>query len=144
MARQFNGATDRDRPSLEAGGFLVVTGENAWSIDRIFDPVLNPLLTPAKRFVRRVVKELDKSPRCYARSVRQHEYALNTNGLVAVRKLTFGFGPFSFLGKRLFANSTAIKLNDRLQGLAAAKWPVIPSIGHVYVGVARKPDTAPK
>jgi ubiquinone/menaquinone biosynthesis C-methylase UbiE len=129
---------------MKPGGYLIVTGDNSWSLNFALDPVKNPVSLHARRIVRKMLMRFDGKPasRYHLRSVRQLDSCLKTAGLKKIKRMTLGFGPFSFLGKIVFPDSTGIKIHGKLQALADRRWPVLRSTGHVYVAVARKPGPA--
>lgn len=116
------------------GGYLIITTDNRWALYRLLDPVLNPILDPLKRLIRR--SEQKARPTVY--SLRRFNAALKNSGLRSVSGVTLGFGPFSVLNFRLFSDSFAIRVHERLQRAADRGSFLLRNGGHVYAVLARK------
>ena len=127
---------------VRPGGFLVVTGDNTWSLDFVFDPFRNPILAPMKRWANAIMRRFGREsrPSCLLRSVSQMDAAIRGAGLQTVRRATMGFGPFTFAGKNILSDSAGWKLHQSLQVLADSSWPVLRSTGHIYIALVRKPE----
>ena len=115
-------------------GHLIVTTDSRWALYRLIDPVLNPILDPIKRLIRR--SERKARPTVY--SLRRFNAALKNAGLRPVSGVTLGFGPFSVLNFRLFPDSFAIRVHERLQRAADRGSFLLRKRGHVYAVLARK------
>ncbi len=127
---------------VKPGGFLVITGDNTWSLNFVLDPLRNPVLGPFKRWARAVMQQLGRGPRahCLLRSVSQLDRAIRGAGLQILRRATIGFGPFTLAGKNLLGDATGWKLHQRMQILADGGWPVLRSTGHIYIALVKKPN----
>ena len=63
-------------------------------------------------------------------------------GLEPVAGATFGFGPFTLLGRRLLPDPVGVRVDASLQSLADRGVPGVRSAGAQYLVVARKPTSA--
>ena len=118
-----------DLPGLEIAGEVVACGAKAtrWKIGDMLER-LNLRTAPRPRLYRHSIKHIDQ--------------LLFQTGLQKVRGATLGFGPFTFLKRKLLAEHVGIVLHRRLQTLADRQWPGIRSLGTEYVVMARKSQTA--
>jgi hypothetical protein len=55
-----------------------------------------------------------------------------------VRGVTFGFGPFTLLGRQVLPRRWAVALHDRLRALAERGAPGLAQAGIEYLVLARK------
>jgi ubiquinone/menaquinone biosynthesis C-methylase UbiE len=130
---------------LRPGGFAIVTADNSWNIHSLFDPLYNPMFSFVRRRARRLLQIVRKQPpvlRYYQRSIRKVDSCLQRSQLRNVKRVTLGFGALRFFGKKLFSESTGIRIHRTLQNLADRNWPVIRSTGRIYIAVAEKPAKA--
>jgi len=132
---------------LRPGGALIVNVDNRLRMDRLIDPVMNPafapLKGPAKRLaealgVRRFPEGLRPSPRVGSASA--FDRALARTGIEKLTGITFGFGPYTFMGRRLLSEAASLRVHRWMQHRADAGMPVIRSIGSQYMVLGRKPD----
>jgi hypothetical protein len=126
---------------LRPGGFAVITADNGWSFHCLFDPLYNPLLAGVRRRLHAIILRLmnkPRAPRYYQRSVQQLDRGLRRNRLNPVNRMTLGFGPLHFFGRKVCSESTSIRTHRKLQAMADRNWPVIPLIGRIYIAVAQK------
>ena len=126
---------------LKPGGFAIITADNSWNFHSLFDPLYNPMFSFVRRRVRRVLQRVHNQPpglRYYQRSIRGVESCLRRSELRNVRAMTLGFGSLRFFGKKLFSESTGIKIHRKLQNLAEKNWPVVRSTGRVYIACVKK------
>ena len=136
-----------DQPMLELtrvvkpGGFLIITGDNTWTLNFVLDPLQNPILRPLKRWVHTLLRHcgVGRRAQCFLRSNSQLDTAIRRAGLQILRRSTLGFGPFTFAGKKLLSDSAGWKVHQRLQVFADCGWPVLRSTGHVYIALVQKP-----
>jgi hypothetical protein len=59
-------------------------------------------------------------------------------GLLRVEAATFGFGPFTLLGRRLLREPAAVRLHHVLQRLADRRVPILRATGNQYIVLGRK------
>ena len=126
---------------IAPGGFLIVSFDNAWALHQLVDPILNPALAPvkkARRAIRRALGLLTPGPRGYAYSMRRFNSCLAAGGFETREAVTVGFGPFSFCRRKLFSETTGLKINQKFQDWANAGVPVLRTMGSVYVVAAVK------
>ena len=125
---------------VKPDGFLIITGDNTWSLHFAADPLRNPLLGPLRRWVYAVLRRFGRGPRARSRlrSVTQLDASIRAAGLQMIRRTTLGFGPFTFAGKKLLSDSAGWRVHKRLQALADRGWPVLRSTGHIYMALAKK------
>jgi ubiquinone/menaquinone biosynthesis C-methylase UbiE len=130
---------------LACGGFLVVSTDNRWAAHRLLDPALNPLLAPVKELTRGLLLRtglMKRRARARVHSIRQLDCSARQAGLEKIRGIGVGFGPFSLFKREVLPRRAGLKLNERLQKMASREMPIVRSLGHVYVLVARKPRRA--
>lgn len=126
---------------LRPGGFLVVSTDNSWALQRILDPLLNPAFRPLKQAFRDswwalgIGKPQAREDLCGPRKL---ERLLAKSGLTRNYGKTVGFGPFSFFGYPTMSDSFALRVHRGLQSCADRNWPLLRSVGSHYVVCARK------
>ncbi|MCU1296852.1 MAG: methylase involved in ubiquinone/menaquinone biosynthesis [Acidobacteriaceae bacterium] len=127
------------RRVLKPGGSVIITGDNTWSLHFVLDPRWNPMFSIPRALARGMLRRLGlRRSSCYhLRTNHQLDSALRGAGFSIIRRMTFGFGPFSFFNKKLFSDSLGLKIHRSLQCLANRNWPVLRSTGHVYIALAR-------
>ena len=128
---------------LRPDGYLIVTTDNWWRADNWLDPLYFPPLRPIRRgicdvFERLSLLKADRTPRNHHHSIRKFDALLAAAGLEKVEGRTVGFGPFSFLGRKLLPDSSAVRVHHWLQKLANRGVPVVRSTGTQYIVLARK------
>lgn len=135
---------------LKPGGLLIVNADNKWRLSRLLDPMLSPLLSWPRRVVKRALRLLklrrpDSEPQL-VHMYSQHEFdSFTTNaGFRKVGASTLGFGPFSFMEKRILSDRLGIRVHCMMQAWANHDVPLVKSLGAQYVVLARKdaPSTA--
>jgi ubiquinone/menaquinone biosynthesis C-methylase UbiE len=128
---------------LKPGGHLVVSADNRWCLAHVLDPWLDPLLAPVTANLRRNLRRLRQRPgravQASRHSIKGFDTSLSAAGLEKIAGLTLGFGPFSFLGRRLLPDHFGISVHQALQSLADRGCPVVRSTGAHYLLLARKP-----
>lgn len=127
---------------LKPGGYAVVTNDNQWCLTHILDPRCFPGLRSFRWKIADGLRwmGLPVKPRPLFRryTTSQLDKFLARAGLGKIESMTLGFGPFTFLGKRLFSESVGIKAHRYLQKLASRGVSGICSTGTEYIVVARK------
>jgi ubiquinone/menaquinone biosynthesis C-methylase UbiE len=111
---------------IKPGGYMLLTADNNARLDRILDPLSSPLSSPfrfvAKRFLQLFGLWSPTSgfqPKRH--DPREIDRSTGACGFEHVKSCTVGFGPFTFLGKSLFADAVGVRLHRRLQTLAARR-----------------------
>jgi ubiquinone/menaquinone biosynthesis C-methylase UbiE len=128
---------------LRAEGYLIVSVGNRWELPQFLDPLANPLLGPPRELAKRVLRAVLRrdqlpKPRWRLTSIREWDALLEANRLEKLDGITFGFGPFTFLGYQLLPHSLGVKVHRGLQALADRRVPVLRSTGALYTVVGRK------
>jgi len=114
------------RRVLKPGARLLVTADNNARLDRLLDPRSSPVFAPlrfgAKHFLRVcgwwAAPSGFQAKRHYPREFNR---LVGDCGFEHVKSSTVGFGPFTFLGKALVADSLGVRLHRRLQTLASRR-----------------------
>ena len=120
---------------LRPGGFLVANVDNRARLTHLADPLFNPLLQPLRR---RMGKGRGAGPATAMVWTREFDRQLAAVGLRKEKGLTFGFGPFTFLGRHTIKGKAAVALHTGLQQLADERLPLVRSTGAQYLVVAKK------
>lgn len=104
---------------LEAGGWLILSADNALRLNALTDPSENPLLAPLRplyrAFERWHRRGAPGSAPYHRHRPSQVRKMLLAAGLEPRRETTFGFGPFTFMGRPLLSDERALALNRRLE-----------------------------
>lgn len=123
---------------LSPGGILLVNADNEARLCWAFDPFRSPRL----RGVRRALKPLRRSrrvaPPSWLHSMAGFHTLLATAGFQVLRSRTFGYGPFTLLGRPVLSAAAGRRLHERLQARAdrGSRW--LAATGSQYLVVARK------
>jgi succinoglycan biosynthesis protein ExoA len=132
---------------LKPGRVLIASVNNEARLQYLFDP----LRTPHLREVRSAVKKMpgrrghsgsrSRGPHFKLHSCEEFERLLTSASLNKEEGRTFGFGPFTFFGRRILPERVGVALHHRLQRLADRGFVGIASRGAQYMVVARKTET---
>jgi SAM-dependent methyltransferase len=128
---------------LRRGGHVVVNADNAARLTDLLDPRYTPALRPVKDALKRPLRRM-RAPRArpgapvHGHSLREFERLLSSSGLYVVRGSTLGFGPFTFLGRRVMPTRLEPRLDHWLQLRADRGLWGIRSVGAQYLVLARK------
>ncbi|HEV2140251.1 MAG TPA: class I SAM-dependent methyltransferase [Candidatus Dormibacteraeota bacterium] len=120
---------------LRPGGYLVANVDNRARLTHLLDPLFNPMLQPLRRAVGKGRRPAAATTLVWAR---EFDRQLAAAGLRKEKGLTFGFGPFTFMGRHTVRGRAAVALHTGLQQLADERLPVLRSTGTQYLVVARK------
>ncbi len=130
---------------VRSGGHVVVTMLNSLDVARLLDPGRNPALVPAKSVLRLVASALGRPRPGRLRPKRYPGWSfrrrLRRSGLIPIRQATVGFGPFTFVGRRLLPAHWSVQVDQTLQRRADNHRMLLRSAGRLYLVLARKPDT---
>jgi ubiquinone/menaquinone biosynthesis C-methylase UbiE len=122
---------------LHSGGHAIVSFANRERLTYRLDPLHNQDLQPLKRPLRAWLERLgwwaSPSPEPTLHTVRDSQRLLAVAGLRSVAATTFGFGPFTLLGRHLFAQSADLWLHRHLQSMHSMR-----RRGSEYLVLARK------
>jgi hypothetical protein len=86
---------------------------------------------------RRLGGQVDGGVPVHRYSYTSLERLMSNAGLIIIRCMTLGFGPFSLFRRPLFPESVAIGLHRRLQSLANRGTPVLRATGAQHIVLAR-------
>jgi ubiquinone/menaquinone biosynthesis C-methylase UbiE len=128
---------------IRPGGFLLVNVDNVFRLHYLLDPMLNPALTPMRQLARRALQVVGivgaaDGTLSHLDAPARFDAELAGLGLAKLKGETIGFGPFTFLHRRMFDERTAIRLHVALQRFADRPTGVIRSLGAQYLVLARK------
>jgi len=131
----------------KSGGHLILSSDNSYRLNYLFDPIENPILAPVRK---RVVESLRRAGLMRAdgivpvrmQSVSQFRRFLHAHNLQVVKETTIGFGPFTFLRQSIFPGGSAIRLHNKLQSLADSKFPLLSATGAHHLVLVRRRFTS--
>jgi ubiquinone/menaquinone biosynthesis C-methylase UbiE len=127
---------------VKHGGYMILTVDNHWCLNQVFDPLCFPGLRTVRWKIGDVLEALhfrtSSRPRLYRHSIKRIDQLLYQSGFQKIQGATLGFGPFTFLKRKLLPEYVGIALHRRLQTLADRRWLGIRSLGTEYVVMARK------
>ena len=127
------------------GGHVILTDLNPSGLIIRLDPWENAALRPVMVPLREALARLRPRPWSPERTYharRLIDEALVGAGLVKTRGKTLGFGPFTFLRRRVLPEALALALHYRLQRLADRGVPLLRSSGVCHLVLARKPASS--
>jgi ubiquinone/menaquinone biosynthesis C-methylase UbiE len=109
---------------LKPCGYLLVTADNNARLDRLLDPLSSPLVAPLRLAAKHVLRLCGLwSPPSGFQAKRHYpgeiDRAMGECGFNYVKSCTVGFGPFTLLGKSVFADAVGVRLHRWLQSLAS-------------------------
>ncbi len=127
---------------LRPGGYLIANVDNARRLEVLLDPRFSPWLSSARDLLRgrrRLEPANEPAVADTTRHLRsEFDSMLAARGLTKVRATTLGFGPFTFLGRRIFPDGFAVGLHSRLQQMADHGVPGLRASGAQYLVLARR------
>jgi 2-polyprenyl-3-methyl-5-hydroxy-6-metoxy-1,4-benzoquinol methylase len=125
-------------------GHALLTVDNKERLDNLLDPLLNPMIVPVRKWVGGKLKQVglrrqspERTEATY-HTARFIDHILASTGLTKIKGMTLGFGPFTFLRRKVLSDTRSIVLNQRLQGLADRNIPFFRSTGAHYLVLTRK------
>lgn len=118
-------------------GELVLTADNGARLSSFTDPRAMLALTPLRHVYHRVHNAPGQAV-SHLHSPRRVNRFVSDAGLREVARRTLGFGPLTFLGRSVFEDRKAIRVSNRLQGLADKGVPGLKWTGWHYVLRAAK------
>jgi hypothetical protein len=133
---------------LAPGGYLVVSADNRARLTHLLDPRRSPVTGPLRRTAKAALAATGRwRPAGNGALATFHrrgelDHILAGAGLEPVAGATFGFGPFTLLGRRLLSDPVGVRVDASLQRLADRAVPGVRSAGAQYLVVARKPIAA--
>jgi predicted ATP-grasp superfamily ATP-dependent carboligase/ubiquinone/menaquinone biosynthesis C-methylase UbiE len=106
-------------------GHLVVSLDSRRRLHWALDPVLSPSLRPARVALRPVLRrlglDLNGGPPVALHDADDVEHMLVALGARPVRRAPVGFGPFTFLGRRVLTDRAGVRVSEALERLAARR-----------------------
>jgi SAM-dependent methyltransferase len=123
---------------LAPGGHAIVTADNRLRLNLLVEPRESPLLTPLKLLRRAARRGRSPGPVSHLHTPLRVNRMLGDAGLVPERRVTVGFGPFTFLGRLVLGDRIGWRLHRLLQKLAARGVPGLRWAGWHYVVSARR------
>ncbi len=132
--------------ALEPGGHLILSASNPFRLTYLLDPMQSPLLAPARRAVKKLLRRGRPAPprrRVSTHSRKELDQLLSAAGLKAEAWLTLGFGPFRLLRANVVPDRIGVALHRGLQSLGNRGFPGIRWLGAQHVVLATKPIADP-
>ncbi len=131
---------------LTIDGYVVLSMDNVFRATNLLDPLTSPFLSRIRSFVRRKFmiaglsskNRLVNAPPYRQHSSKEFSISLRNVGLTVIKYRSVGFGPFTFLGHRLFSDRMAVKIQRRLQEYSDNGYPMLSSAGSQYIVLAKK------
>lgn len=123
------------------GGYVILNADNRWRLNEFLDPARNPLHAPLRRMIRNIGARFGRNastPPTQRHSPMEFDSLLSKAGLVKVKGVTLGFGPFSLFKRKIFSNKIATNIHCMLQNLADRNVPLLRVAGAQYIVLATK------
>lgn len=132
----------------KAGGALIANADNAARLSYLLDPRHHPRLASARVWVKKALQRAGirrgatAGARSNVLSMREFDELLSSAGIDKVTGCTFGFGPFTLLGRPVLPQRLGVALQRRLQELADRGVPGLRRTGAQYIVLGRKRPVA--
>jgi ubiquinone/menaquinone biosynthesis C-methylase UbiE len=129
---------------LEPGGWLIVNADNRSRLNRLLDPWSYPGVTSLRSVGKAALGKLRQrplsapAPTARMHSHRQFDRMLTDAGMIKIDSTSFGYGPFTLLGRGILPPALGIRLNARLQDLSDSGLAPLGGLGAQYLVLARK------
>ena len=130
---------------IAPSGYVILTIDNGLRLTTLLDPLTFPGFTRIQKWGKRNLEKAglttSGAPQANAPPYSQHSPLkfnryLRSVGLTIIKSKSVGFGPFTFLGRHLFAENTEIKINRKLQNYADNGYPIFRLTGSQYILLA--------
>jgi ubiquinone/menaquinone biosynthesis C-methylase UbiE len=126
---------------LEPDGWLILTADNALRLNALTDPSENPLAAPLRPVYRALEQRRRRGVAGETAPYHRHrpsqvKQMLLEADLHPTHEATVGFGPFTFMGRKLLSDERSVALNRRLEGWAL-RHPRLRRHGWHYLVAAR-------
>lgn len=130
---------------LAPGGSLLMTVDNRYRLNHLFDPVEFPAFAGLKERLRLWLektgrRKVSTDPRPKRLTAGEFGHLLAAVGLVKMKQRMFGYGPFTLLRMPLFPGATGVRLHRWLQNAADQGVPILRDTGTQYLVLARKQE----
>lgn len=129
---------------LRPGGVLIATIGNSARLPWLLDPLYTPALSGLRSVMKGVLERMGRpwrsplEPHTHPLGKAEWRALLSEAGFDVVRSTTFGFGPFTFLGRAMLPERASIALDRKLQGMADRRFALLRSTGAQHIALARK------
>lgn len=123
---------------LAPGGTLIVSADNRRRLTNLIDPLRTPGLESTRHVVGRALGRSTGGVRARLDNPGSIRAMVKKAGLEPVTERSVGFGPFTFVGRRLLPDAAGVRLQDALERLAAAEQSRLRLLGTQYLVLARK------
>jgi 2-polyprenyl-3-methyl-5-hydroxy-6-metoxy-1,4-benzoquinol methylase len=127
---------------LGQGGHLIVNADNRARLNHLLDPLLTPALGSVRVAARSLLTAGRPHPQAAPANLLhwpgQFDALLARHNLHKIHAQTFGFGPFSVLGRRVGSEARSVRVHLQLQSLADRGVPGLRSTGAQYIVHAYK------
>jgi ubiquinone/menaquinone biosynthesis C-methylase UbiE len=130
---------------LERGGYLIVNADNRWRLNYLLDPFFSPVLSPARKAAKWVLRRVGLwrgTPNASVVNMhtrKEFDRLISSLGLERASGTMFGFGPFTFAGRKVLPDRAGVSLHRKLQHMCDRGFPGLRSAGSQYLVLARKP-----
>lgn len=128
---------------IRPGGHLVMSADNRSRLTFLLDPWKHPAVLVQKRRVKAILRRLgirraveDVPPRMHRPE--EFDAALARAGFAKVQGFTFGFGPFTALGRPMLGAQAGIRADGLVERVARAPGPWLRRRGNQYLVLARR------
>ncbi len=127
---------------LRPKGWLLCNADNLLRLNRLLDPRYAPVVSSAARRIRDAVfrARVDQEPRPRAHTRSGFVGMLRKQGFRVESTWTYGFGPFTMLGRPILTDRLGRSVDNRLTRLAEQGAPLLPSIGSQVMVLAARPE----
>ena len=126
----------------KSGGYVILTADNAWSLNQILDPLCFPLLRTLRWQIVEILEKFNiwrrPKPPLHRYSIKQIDALISQAGLHKLAGRTLGFGPFTLFRQKLLPESVGVKVHQKIQALADRQLPGFRSFGVGYLVCAQK------
>ncbi len=129
---------------VKPGGYVVISADNRSRLTFLLDPWKHPRLAGAKRWVKGILRGFGlwrASEEVPPRMHRPEEFdqALIRAGLVKLTGNSFGFGPFTILGRPVLPVRAGIRADEYLERRSTRPGSGLRRRGNQYLVLAQKP-----
>jgi ubiquinone/menaquinone biosynthesis C-methylase UbiE len=127
---------------LRPDGYGILTCDNRLRLDYFLDPRNNFILRPLRQLVRSGLPQDSQNLQGNLLSRDQFTSLLADTGFDVLALTPCGYGPFTFLGRRILPTRAGVAAQRVQQRLAERGAPIVRSSPNQYVALCRKPSAA--